>query len=623
MPNTLNVEEWENINTPLEIINWIKFGVKIPFNSEPCEYVFPNRIHTNKQRHFVNTEVKKLLTSGAIKEVDKKPHCVSSINCVPKKGGKLRLVIDLRPLNEHINCPYYKNEGIDTVCDLVQTGDHFISIDLKDGFHHIPVHEDSQKYLGFEWNGRYYVWLVLCFGLNISPWFFNKVLRPVVEYVRCTGRRFVIYVDDGLQMSQPQTIEQDKEFLLDLFFKLGLQINFEKSSLVPEQKKLFIGYVVISVSDQNLPLIKIPAQRVLKLKRDINRALTQQSVKARFLAKICGQCISFTKAIVPTKLLLRNLYRLLSTRQSWNDILRLNSACIADLQWWSDSFKSWNGRVIDKRPIDIQITTDASSVGWGATLGTLEAAGSWTSAISHKHSNYRELLTVLMALKSFAKHVKNKVVQILTDNVTTVAYVNKLGGSTSGLSQIATAIWTECFKLNVNLSAKHLAGRLNIHADRLSRINPNSTHEWRLHPAIFKYIDNIWGPHEIDRFANINNAHCVKYNSLYADPNSMGVDALAQNDWDKYNNFVNAPFHLLPKILAKTVHQKASATVIAPVWPAQPWYGTLVKLANGLNLSFPSSVRIRWALGRRPEPVKNRKWKVCAWRICGKSSCND
>ena len=52
----------------------------------------------------------------------------------------------------------------------------------------------------------------------------------------------------------------------------------------------------------------------LKLKRDIVRALSVSSKKARFLARICGQLISFTKAILPTKLLLRNLYADLKLR---------------------------------------------------------------------------------------------------------------------------------------------------------------------------------------------------------------------------------------------------------------------------------------------------------------------
>ena len=81
--------------------------------------------------------------------MDEAPHCVSALICVPKKGGKLRLVIDLRPLNEHIKCPYFKNEGIYTVCEFIEDEDKLFALDLKSGFQHVSIHKDYRKYLGF------------------------------------------------------------------------------------------------------------------------------------------------------------------------------------------------------------------------------------------------------------------------------------------------------------------------------------------------------------------------------------------------------------------------------------------------------------------------------------------
>ena len=54
------------------------------------------------------------------------------------------------------------------------------------------------------------------------------------------------------------------------------------------------------------------------------------------------------------------------------------------------------------------------------------------------------------------------------------------------------------------------------------------------------------------------------YNSLYWDPLTRGVDAFAQTDWSLSNNYVNAPFGLLPRILDIVIKQQATATVIAP-----------------------------------------------------------
>lgn len=60
------------------------------------------------------------------------------------------------------------------------------------------------------------------------------------------------------------------------------------------------------------------SNRNLKLERDIRRALRERYIKARSLAKIAGQCVSTLWAVTPGKLLLQNIYRLLSVRDSWD-----------------------------------------------------------------------------------------------------------------------------------------------------------------------------------------------------------------------------------------------------------------------------------------------------------------
>ena len=98
-----NYDYWSGIGASNEVLDWIKYGVKLPFKgvSEVPNYYYENNVHSYTHRQFVNKEIKDLLLCGAISNVDEAPHCVSALSCVPKKGRKLRLVIDLRPHNEH------------------------------------------------------------------------------------------------------------------------------------------------------------------------------------------------------------------------------------------------------------------------------------------------------------------------------------------------------------------------------------------------------------------------------------------------------------------------------------------------------------------------------------------
>ena len=169
--------------------------------------------------------------------------------------------------------------------------------------------------------------------------------------------------------------------------------------------------------------------------------------------------------------------------------------------------------------------------------------------------------------------MKGQQVQVLSDNVTTVAMINGMGGSSVQLDMVARSIQIEAMEANITLSAKYLAGTLNWRADYLSR--GRSTYEWRLHPNLFRLIDRIWGPHHIDRFASITSTQIPVYDSLYWDPQTSGVDALSQTNWGTMNNFVNPPFALIPRILNIIREQKAVATLIAPEWVGQPWYQQL------------------------------------------------
>ncbi len=122
--------------------------------------------------------------------------------------------------------------------------------------------------------------------------------------------------------------------------QLGWTINFEKSSLQPSLSKKFIGYIIDNTGDNSV--IRVCPDRVRTLKKDISRALRNNVVTARALARIAGQCVSMSKCVLPAKLLLRNTYRLLATKTHWAQLLSIDPYTRNDLQWWFDSISNWN-----------------------------------------------------------------------------------------------------------------------------------------------------------------------------------------------------------------------------------------------------------------------------------------
>ena len=230
--------------------------------------------------------------------------------------------------------------------------------------------------------------------------------------------------------------------------------------------------------------------------------------------------------------------------------------------------------------------------------------------------NSRELLEVLFAFQTFSDHVKGRSVQVMCDNVTAVAYVNHLGGPGQLLSKLAEAIWAVAWNLDLQLHARHLAGVINVRADHLSRLPLH--YEWKLHLQLFGLIDETWGPHSIDRFACMATTQLPRFKSRFLDPLSEGVAGLSQQNWAQENNYVNPPFRLRGKVLDLIIAQQATATLIAPRWPNRPWYQKLERLSIDQPIRIPTKQWAMIKMGKVAEPLRNKHWKLYAWRICGR-----
>ena len=208
-------------------------------------------------------------------------------------------------------------------------------------------------------------------------------------------------------MMKNKEANSQKNQVLQTLRNLDWTPNIAKCDLTMTTKTTFVGFI-IDLDTPRGPWIKVLPAKIRKLRRAIVKELQANCNSARNLTKVAGQCIAMTKAIMPGKLLLRNIYRVIATRQTWDDNnLCLTESARKDLNWWLEALKGWNGAPLITHPVDIQIETDASSTGWGSCIKTessvIEAAGLWNKQVSFKHSNFRELLAVLQAIKSFRR----------------------------------------------------------------------------------------------------------------------------------------------------------------------------------------------------------------------------
>jgi hypothetical protein len=143
-----------------------------------------------EQRAFVTDSIKALLAAGAVRQVSARPTVVNPLNAVPKprQPGKYRLILDLRYVNQYVYCRKFKFEKLTDVEQIFQPNDFLVSADLTNSYWQLRMREDACEYLGFEWEGQYYVFTVLPFGLVSAPWAFSKLMREFRPI--CGGKAF-------------------------------------------------------------------------------------------------------------------------------------------------------------------------------------------------------------------------------------------------------------------------------------------------------------------------------------------------------------------------------------------------------------------------------------------------
>ena len=172
-------QNWARITADKWVLSVIRNGYRIPFLERPILSLDPVFFQQPLSQHL-EEEVSSLLSKGAVEEII--PECpghYSRIFLVPKKNGKLRLIIDLIVLNHFVYTQTFKMETQRKVKDAVQLNDWAFSLDLTDAYLHIPIHHRSRKYLRFTLRGRVYQFKALPFGLSTSPFVFTRLMKVI------------------------------------------------------------------------------------------------------------------------------------------------------------------------------------------------------------------------------------------------------------------------------------------------------------------------------------------------------------------------------------------------------------------------------------------------------------
>ncbi|XP_074608711.1 uncharacterized protein LOC141863131 [Acropora palmata] len=277
-----------------------------------------------------------------------------------------------------------------------------------------------------------------------------------------------------------------------------------------------------------------------------------------------------------------------------------------ELTWWV------NNALTASKPIshdnsDLTLTTDASNVGWGAVCGDTSTGGFWSLEEQRYYINFLELKAVLLGLRSLCGAFSEKHILFHSDNTTTVAYINAIGGIKSiPCNEMATLIWDWCLKHNIWLRATRIPGSKNIQADKEARVLKEST-EWSLSQEVFNAIQERWGKCDIDLFPSRLNFKVPQYASWRPDPGAQFINALLMN-W---------------KPLQKIEQDQSTGILIVPMWTTQPWFTLLLNLLTDNPLVLPHTDSLLFLPHSNAVHPLSRQLQLMACKVSGSPSSRE
>lgn len=440
------------------------FGEIRTSSDEPVyskSYPYPNSL-----KNEVENQVRQMLNDGIIRP-SRSPYN-SPVWVVEKKsdskGNKqYRMVIDYRKLNTVTIPDRYPIPEISEVISQLGNCKYFSVLDLKSGFHQIPLKEKDKEKTAFAINNAKYEFNRLPFGLRNAPSIFQRALDDILrEYI---GKICYVYIDDIIIFSES---EQDHSQHIELIFKAlenaNMKVQLDKCHFYQEEVE-FLGFIIspqgIKTNPKKIEAVaNFPTPKTIK---DLRAFLGLSGYYRRFVQ-------DYAKIAKPLTTLLRGEEGRISKKQSAKIPINLNTEAL-------EAFRKLKNSLISKDTLlsypnyneCFELTTDASNYAIGAVLSQKDKPISFISrtlnkAEEHYATNEKEMLAIIWALNSFRNYLYGSRKVIIRTDHQPLTYAMSNKNNNSKMKR-----WKAILE-EYNYELLYKPGKSNVVADALSRI---------------------------------------------------------------------------------------------------------------------------------------------------------
>ena len=531
------------------------------------------------------------------------PVVVSPLGVEPKKP---RALWDGRYVNEFCRDIPFSMDNAARVAEVVWTDLYFFKIDHKNGYQHVPIHEDSRKFFGVFWEGMYYVFAVLPFGWKSSPLIYHSLTEALAMYCRSLGIPMLVWIDDMLGMTEHRCrlLNDEGQFSSALramvvvsiiLFKAGYFLGLLKCSLIPEKIMTYLGIECDSLRGR----FAVPEERIAKYLPLLESTMQQENISYSEMEQLVGKLVSLECAVPAGMWYVREQYSAM-TKSGITPYARKglkNQTLIPVTEFLREEWNMWicflkeNKGSPWKTLVNIFMNADVASDASGRTFAgvvkqqgctDLIVAGEFFGSMLSQDIQVKEgealKQTLQMMVREMPEQIKGKTLLCKVDNQALKAIIEKKGSTRMlPLNEIGKQIFWMQQSAEFFLQLEYVRSELNV-ADKYTRQSPGL--EASISEEAFQKISTKLGPFQWDLMASSANVNKdsfgkpLRFFSRYYDHLAEGVNVFSQQLENLEGLFCFPPMPMISMFLKFLQAQRVSCVVVVPRISAS-WYNLL------------------------------------------------
>ena len=443
---------------------------------------------------------------------------------VDQGGGKWRLCHDYSVgTNKRVATAPFALPSVWDVLPEVTESSCFAKYDIRDGFWHVPIADDSKKRLVVRHPGTgRLIWATrLPFGYVESPRLFCGVTEAIMARLRrrAAGRdiSFYCFVDDVLVRGGNEELTRiGMQMLEDEFKALGVEWAPHKKR-GPCRCIEFLGLLLSNVPGSRG--VTVTRKRLGSLRAEMakwaERKPSWGSLEAepKELASFLGKLVFASQVVRGGRTYMQGMLSqfkglVVDWRRGavqpadgkWRP-LQISQAFWRDLEWWEQHLEHRSLVPMgDAQPAKPVVITGTDASGWGTGQAVWldgsreESVLRFTAAEKRRPINWRELLGVVRVAIIWGHRLKGRTVLIETDNMAARGAASKLASKAADMQELVRRLLELSERHGFEVKVTHTPGVKLERPDQTSRGDPVEESRTRVGRDLFDQIEARWGP---------------------------------------------------------------------------------------------------------------------------------